>query len=177
MKLSLIVAMSTNGVIGQGDKLPWHLSTDLRRFKRLTMGHHIVMGRKTFESIGQLLPGRTTIVLTRQAGYRLPGGLVAHDLSQALQLASADDQLFVIGGGEIFGQALPLADRLYVTRVHAHVQGDVHFPEVDWGRWRLLERQQYQADERNDFESTFSVYAPLSDREAGAASGPLNGKG
>lgn len=177
MNLSLIVAMSENGVIGNNGKLPWHLSSDLRRFKRLTMGHPILMGRKTFESIGRLLPGRTTIVMTRQADYELPGGFVAHDLGQAVQIAGQDEEIFVIGGGALFRPTLPIADRLYVTRVHAVIEGDVFFPTVDWNQWQLTEQQHFMADERNDFDSTFSVYARSAAGERELESSPIDGKG
>ena len=172
MKLSLIVAVSDNGVIGHEGELPWHLFSDLRRFKRLTMGHPILMGRKTYESIGRLLPGRTTIVMTRQADYELTGGLVAHDLGQAIQIADQDEEVFVIGGGEVFRQALPIADKLYVTRVHAEVEGDVLFPDVDWNQWQLAEQQRFVTDERNDYESTYCVYfrPAADDPEAGGGS-------
>lgn len=177
MMLSLIVAMSENRVIGRRNDLPWHLSSDLRRFKRLTMGHHILMGRKTFESIGQLLPGRTTIVMTRQADYDLPGGLVAHDLAQAVRLADQDEEVFVIGGGEVFRETLAMADHLYVTRVHAEIEGDVFFPDVDWNEWNVTERQRFEADERNDYDSTFCVYSRSAVRDVEAGSSPIDRKG
>lgn len=177
MKLSLIVAVSDNGVIGQEGELPWHLSSDLRRFKRLTMGHPILMGRKTYESIGRLLPGRTTIVMTRQADYELPGGLVAHELGQAIQFADQDEEVFVIGGGEVFRQALPIADKLYVTRVHAEVEGDVLFPDVDWNKWELAEQQRFVADQRNDYDSTYCVYFRSAADEPEPESSPIDGKG
>ena len=161
--LSLIVAISTNGVIGRGDDLPWRLSADLRRFKRLTMGHHIVMGRKTHESIGRELPGRTSVVVTRSADYQPDGAdgvgiVVAHSLDEALELVENDDEAFIIGGAEIYRQALPLADRLYVTRVHAEIDGDVSFPEFDLGAWQLLEDEHHQADEKNAHAYSFQVY-------------------
>jgi dihydrofolate reductase len=165
MRLSLIVAMSENRVIGRGGQLPWHLSSDLRRFKRLTMGHHMLMGRKTFESLGQLLPGRTTIVMTRQEEYELSGGLVVHDLEHAMRLAEQDDEMFVIGGGDIFRQALPMAEKLYITRVHAEIEGDVVFPDVTWNEWELIEQQHFTADERNDFDTTYCVYERRAARE------------
>lgn len=158
MKLSLIVAMSENRVIGRAGELPWHLSSDLRRFKRLTMGHHILMGRKTFESIGRLLPGRTSIVMTRQTNYDVPSGRVARNLKHAIQLAGQDEEAFVIGGGEVFEYALPIADCMYMTIVHAVLAGDAYFPWVDWGEWTQLESQRISADPRNEYDHTFSVY-------------------
>lgn len=141
------------------------------------MGHHILMGRKTFESIGQLLPGRTTIVMTKQADYDLPGGLIAQDLAQAVQLAGRDNEVFVIGGGEVFRQTLAMADQLYVTRVHAEVDGDVFFPDVDWNEWNVTERQHFGADDRNDFDSTFCVYSRSVIRETETGSSPIDRKG
>jgi dihydrofolate reductase len=159
MPLSLIVAMTRSGVIGRGGQLPWRLSADLRRFKALTMGHHLIMGRKTFDSLGRVLPGRTSIVLTRQADYRPPAGvLTASDLDAALALAAEDREPFVIGGGEIFSLALPRADRLYVTWVHADIQGDTYFPELDVKSWKLVSESHHPADDKNEYDSTFSTY-------------------
>src|SRR5262245_42363450 len=121
--LSLIVAMSKNRVIGANGAIPWHLPDELRLFKRLTMGHHIVMGRKTWDSIGRLLPGRTTVIVSRQPGLQVAGALVAHSLEEAITACAADDEIFVIGGAELFRAALPLADRLYLTVVQASVAG------------------------------------------------------
>jgi dihydrofolate reductase len=164
MKLSLIVAMAENGIIGRDGELPWHLSADLRRFKRLTMGHAILMGRKTWESIGRVLPGRTAIVITHGGDYQ-PGDdktLVATSLDDALHKATrADceqDQFFIIGGGTIYELALPRAERIYLTRVHAHVEGDVSFPAVDWQQWQLKEQSQHTADTLNDYAYTFEMY-------------------
>ena len=153
--MSLIVAVAENGIIGRNGQLPWQLSADLKRFKRLTMGHHLVMGRKTFESIGRLLPGRTTVVVTRQPMYVAPGALVAHDLSQALQLAAGDDEVFIIGGSELYRQALPHVNRIYLTQVQARVDGDVRFPEIDESAWQVVSRSHHLVDEQNEFETTF----------------------
>ena len=164
MKLSLIVAMAENGVIGRNGELPWHLSADLRRFKRLTMGRAILMGRKTWESIGRPLPGRTSIVISNQADYQTGDekSKVAASLDDALKIASrADceqDQLFIIGGGTIYGLALPRAQKLYLTRVHADVEGDVSFPAVDWQQWELKEQSNHAADPLNDFPYSFEMY-------------------
>ncbi len=162
MKLSIIVAVAKNGVIGRDGGLPWRLSADLRRFKRLTMGHAILMGRKTWESIGRPLPGRTSIVISGQADYS-PGHeevLVASSVEQALEMADGcgKDEAFVIGGAQIYSTTLPHADRLLITRVQAEVEGDVFFPEVAWDQWRLLEEEKNAADERNDFASNFQTY-------------------
>jgi dihydrofolate reductase len=164
MKLFLIVAMSDNGVIGRGGELPWHLAADLRRFKRLTMEHAILMGRKTWESIGRALPGRTSIVVTRKADFQTGDEKVlkASNLDEALKLASrADceqDHLFIIGGAAIYELALPRADRLYLTRIHAQVDGDVSFPAIDWRQWQLKEQSNHTADALNDHNYSFEMY-------------------
>jgi len=138
--VSLIVAMDRNRVIGAGGRLPWHIPEDLKRFRRLTLGHHVVMGRKTWESIGRALPGRTNIVVTRDRNFAAESVLVAHSLEAALALALRDKEVFVIGGGELYAQALPLADRLYITEVHGEFAGDTWFPEPPAGAWREVSR-------------------------------------
>jgi dihydrofolate reductase len=158
MRFSLIVAMSENRVIGRDGKLPWRLSADLRRFKRLTMRHHIIMGRKTFQAIGRLLPGRTSIVLTRQAGFRAGGAVVAHGIEEAKGLAAGDDELFVIGGGEIYREALPSVDRIYMTLVRARIEGDTFFPGLRPDEWQMVAQTRHVADEKNDYEHSFLVY-------------------
>ena len=163
-RLSIIVATTKNGVIGRGGKLPWRLSADLKRFKALTMGHHLIMGRKTFESIGRQLPGRTTIVMTRQPAGELAthasmtGVLAAASLDEALFQAAGDDELFVVGGAEIYALALPRADRLYVTWVDAGVEGDTFYPEIEWSTWRLVSEETHPADARNEHPTRFAVY-------------------
>lgn len=158
VRRTLIVAMAANRVIGRDGRLPWHLRNDLRRFKQLTMGHAIVMGRKTYESIGRPLPGRTSIVLTRRPDYRPSGCLVAGSLDEAERLAAGHSELFFIGGAEIYRQALPRVDRACVTLVHATVAGDTHFPELSQSAWRLVDRTEHAADDANDFASSFLIY-------------------
>ena len=162
MRISIIAAVAENGVIGRGGKLPWHLAEDLRRFKRLTMGHTLVMGRRTWESIGRRLPGRRMIVVSRQAGYRpaVEGVEVADSLDAALQLAEAagDEEAFVIGGAEMYREALRRADHLYLTSVLADVAGDTYFPDIDWNDWCLLEAEEHRADAQNDHPFAFEVY-------------------
>lgn len=157
MTLSIIVALADDGVIGRDNALPWHLPADLRRFKRLTMGHHLIMGRKTFESVGRALPGRTSIVLSRSRPELPEGVLRVGSLQEALDIAAraGDDEPFVAGGAEIYRLALPRADRLYVTRVHARVEGDARFPELDESAWRLVEREVHHPDERHAHAFTF----------------------
>jgi len=157
--LSLIVAMTRSGVIGNGGQLPWRLSADLKRFKSLTMGHTLIMGRRTYDSLGRPLPGRTSIVITRQASLQLPAEvLVVHSLTEALQHAGHDDSPFVIGGGEIFAQALPLAERLHVTWVEAQIDGDTHFPAWKEPDWRLVAEERQFADAKNQYDYTFATY-------------------
>jgi len=159
MRLSLIVAMTRSGVIGRGGQLPWKLSTDLKRFKSLTMGHHLIMGRKTFESLGRVLPGRTSVVITRKEGNALPAGVcIAHSLAEAIERSAEDSEPFVIGGGQIFAEASSRANRLYVTWVETEVAGDVHFPAVDWGHWREMQAERHAADEKNEYDTTFCIY-------------------
>ncbi len=155
MLTSMIVAMTEDGLIGRAGGLPWHLSNDLRRFKQLTMGHHIVMGRKTHESIGRLLPGRSTVILTRQTGYRVPGAEVVASLAEALTRSAGDSHVFVIGGRQVYQAAIEQVDRMYRTVVHADLNGDVYFPEFHLDDWELVEEENGRADERNDYDHTF----------------------
>jgi dihydrofolate reductase len=164
VRLAVIVAAAENGVIGRDNRLPWHLPEDLRYFKRVTMGKPLVMGRKTFESIGRPLPGRTNIVITRQAGYRADGVCVVTGLDEALALGErvarddGVDELMVIGGEEIYRVALPRADRLYLTVVHARVEGDAVLPAIDWTEWRELRRESHRAEPPNRYDYSFVVY-------------------
>ncbi len=158
MRLSIIAAMSANRVIGSSNNLPWRLPADLKRFKNLTMGHHLIMGRKTFESIGQPLPGRTTVVITHQTGYAPSGVLVAHSIDQALQLAADDPEVFVAGGGQIYQQMLPRADRLYLTSIHEEFEGDTDFPEFKESDWKLISEEDHPPDEKNSYPYSFLIY-------------------
>jgi dihydrofolate reductase len=145
--LSLIVAVAKNGVIGHRNTLPWHLPEDLKRFRALTTGHHIIMGRKTYESLGRLLLGRTTIIVTRNKQYKVEGALIAHNLQAALALAfaSGDAEPFVIGGAELYKEGLMLATKLYITEVHAEFAGDAFFPEINANDWELSEKKDHVA--------------------------------
>lgn len=134
--LSIIVAVAESGVIGDRNSLLWHISEDLKHFKALTTGHPVLMGRKTYESIGRPLPNRTNVVITRQS-IEIPGCRVVHSLDEALALFGPDEELFVIGGGEIYAQALPRAERLYLTRVFRNYEGDTRFPNWNEDEWRL----------------------------------------
>jgi dihydrofolate reductase len=165
MRLSIIVAMSENRVIGRGGRLPWHLPPDLKRFKALTTGHTIIMGRRTFESIGKPLPQRRSIVITRNPAWRAQGVEVANNLNQALAMAKNEDEVFVIGGAEIFHQALPQADRMYFTLIHADIEGDTYFPQIDLSQWRLEKEQHHEANAKNPHAFSFRVYERTTKRK------------
>lgn len=158
MKISLIVAAAENGVIGTHGALPWHLPDDFKRFKALTSGHPVIMGRKTFESIGKPLPNRRNIVISRSISS-LEGCDVVHSVQAALDLVqeSNAEEAWVIGGGEIYKEAMPLADHIELTRVHATVEGDVSFPELT-SEWKEVFREDHQADEKHKFSFTFLAY-------------------
>lgn len=169
MKTSLIVAMAENQTIGIDNSLPWHLPNDLQYFKKVTMAKPIIMGRKTYESIGRPLPGRTNIIITRQEGYSAEGIVVVNSLQQALDKAedisfvAGHEEVMIIGGAEIYQQALQQADRLYITHVHAEIKGDAFFPEVNWNDWQEFQREDHQADpvgeaQKNPYEYSFVVY-------------------
>lgn len=156
-RISLIVARSRNGAIGIDNRLPWHLPADLRRFKALTMGHHLIMGRKTWESIGRPLPGRTSVVVTRNAAYQAPGAAVTGSLAEALDLAAADDEAFVIGGAELFAAAQPVADRIYLTTIDQDCAGDTFMPAPDPAIWARQSSESFPVAPDNPLAWTFEV--------------------
>jgi dihydrofolate reductase len=156
--ISIIVAMAKNRVIGANGAIPWHLPGELKRFKSITMGHHIIMGRRTWESIGRPLPGRTAVIVTRQRQYAVPGARIAHTLDAAIAACDSDDEIFVIGGAELYAQALPRAARLYLTTVDAEVAGDTVMPEFDMRDWREVSISSYPADERHRYPFRCVVY-------------------
>lgn len=164
MKLSLIVAAAENSVIGRNNKLPWHLRSDLQYFKRITMGKPILMGRKTFESIGRPLPGRTNIVISRNPAYQAEGIKVVASLEEALALAEdialidGCDELMVIGGAQIYAEAMDRADRIYLTRVHCHPEGDAYLPAIDTAHWRECHREECVAAAGDDHDYSLLVY-------------------
>jgi dihydrofolate reductase len=139
-RINVIAAMAKNRVIGINNTLPWHLPEDLKHFKALTMGHHIIMGRKTYESIGRPLPGRTTVIVTRDPHYRVDGCLTAHSLREAIDLCGGDEEVFFVGGADLYAQALPLADRVYLTEIQAEFDGDARFPVLEPAHWREVGR-------------------------------------
>lgn len=161
MTVSIIVAMSENRVIGLRNRLPWRLPGDLARFKQITLGHTLVMGRKTFESIGRPLPGRTMIVVTRGGAFAPEGVRVAHSVGAAMQLASKVEgptgEVFVAGGGEIYSQTLPSAQRIYLTLVRGRFDGDTFFPQLDPAEWHLISREDRKADDRNPHSFSFQI--------------------
>jgi dihydrofolate reductase len=156
--VTLIVAVANSGVIGRDNGLPWHLPEDLKRFKRLTMGKPMVMGRKTFESIGRPLPGRQNIIVTRDANYHREGVTVVHDPDAALRAAGAAPEIMVIGGAELFRLLLPRAGRVHLTRVHGDIAGDIHWPPLDERQWSLVSREPYPADDSHAWGMTFEVW-------------------
>jgi dihydrofolate reductase len=156
--VSLVVAMAENQVIGRGGGLPWHLPKDLQHFKRLTVDHTVIMGRKTFEEIKQPLANRRNVVISRQPGFHPRGVTVVPSLDEALALGATEEEVFVIGGGEIFRLALPRADRLYLTLVHTRVEGDTWFPPFDAATWALEEEELHPADEKHAYAFSFRRY-------------------
>jgi dihydrofolate reductase len=155
MKLSLVVAMDANRVIGYRNRLPWHLPADLRHFRQLTMGKPILMGRKTWESIGRPLPGRLNIVITRDRDYAAAGCIVVHSAEEALQAAQGYGEVMLIGGEQLFRQLLPRADTLYITRVDGEFPGDTFFPELDRAEWHEVARSEQAPDEKNAHACSF----------------------
>lgn len=161
MILSLLVAVADNGVIGRGNHLPWRLPQDLQWFKRLTTGHAILMGRRTYQSIGRPLPDRRTVVLSRNPDFTAAGVAVVHGLDEALALVANESEAFVVGGAGVYRQALPLAQRIYLTRVGAEIEGDVTFPEWDAADWRLVWEEPHEADEHHAYRFTFQQFDRL----------------
>ena len=160
MRIEIYVAVARNGVIGNEGEMPWRLSTDLKRFKAITMGKPVVMGRKTWESIGKPLPGRRNIVVTRDRDYRADGADVAPSLTAALEMARSDPtgQVAVIGGGEIYRQAIEMADTLHVTHVEAEIAGDTRFPVIDPAIWKPVKRESVPAGERDTYATEYVIY-------------------
>ena len=164
VRLAAIVAAAENGVIGRNNALPWHLPGDLQYFKRVTMGKPIIMGRKTFESIGKPLPGRSNIVISRNAQFQADGVRAVNSLAAALRVAEdialidGVDEVVVIGGAEIYRESLPQTSRLYLTQVHASVEGDAYMPEVQWSDWRETAREHFSAQGANPYDYSFVVF-------------------
>lgn len=157
-KLSIIVAMAQNRTIGVDNTLPWRCPEDLKHFKALTMGHHMIMGRKTYDSIGKPLPGRTTVVVTRNTGLQIEGCVMAHSLEQAVAACAGDEQVFIVGGAELYAQALPLVDTLYITEIRQNVEGDAHFPDFDKAAWQEVSRDVRAQETPQPLEYHFVTY-------------------
>lgn len=160
MTVSLIVAVSSNGAIGRDGGLPWYLPADLKHFKRTTMGHHLIIGRRTWEEVGKPLPGRTMVVVTRSRRFAPEGAHVVRSVEEALEVAAGDDEPFIGGGSQIYRMALArdLVDRIYLTRIHADVEGDTVFPDVNYDEWELVSEEHHEADEKNEFDYSFLIY-------------------
>ena len=156
--VTIIAAASENNIIGNENKLIWHLSNDLKRFKELTIGHHVIMGRKTFESMPRSLPNRTNVIVTRKKDYLAENAIVTNSLDEALSVASEDSQPFIIGGGEIYKIAMDISDRIELTRVHHHFEGDTSFPEIDKSKWIESNRILNKKDDKHDYDFTFITY-------------------
>jgi len=160
MIVSAIVATASNRVIGKDNDIPWYLPADLKYFKRTTLNHHILMGRKSFESIGKSLPKRTNVIITRNPYFIASNCLVAASLEEALEIAydNGEKEAFIIGGGEIYRQSIPLLDRLYLTEVAIEPEGTVYFPELNWDEWTLVSEEPHEADEKNEYAYNFKVF-------------------
>ncbi len=157
MQLSIIVAIAENYAIGKDNDLLWHLPQDLKRFKEITTGHTIVMGRKTFASIGKPLPNRHSVVITRDENFKCEGVTVVHSIKEALEVVQNEEEVFVIGGGAIYKETLHLATKLYLTTVHSTFEADTFFPKFDRSEWQLLKKEELPKNEKNLFEATFEI--------------------
>jgi dihydrofolate reductase len=157
MKLSIIAAMDKNRVIGKDGNLPWHISSDLKNFKKITMGKPILMGRKTHESIGKILPGRENIILTKKRNYSVEGCIVKNNLDEVLSNFKKVSELIVMGGATLYEQTLDKAEKLYITEVRACIEGDIFFPEYDPDQWVEISRNSFEADENNEYDYSFTV--------------------
>ncbi len=157
-EISIIVAVAENNVIGKDNKLIWHLPADLANFKKITMGHHIIMGRKTYESIGKHLPGRTSVIITKQKDYRADGCVIADSVDDALKIAGSDTEAFIVGGAEIYRQSIEIADKIYFTKVYENFEGDTFFPEIDMNKWKISSKTDFFPDEKNKFKYSFIIF-------------------
>lgn len=155
MKLSVIVAVSENNAIGHQNGLPWHLPADLQHFKKITMGHPILMGRKTFESIGRPLPGRTNIIITRQEAYEVPGCITVFSIEEAINLCKEESEVFIIGGSDIILQTLDQVEKIYLTRIHHIFPGDTFLPSLPGSVWMQISKKDFSADEKNVYAYSF----------------------
>ncbi|MEY2629938.1 MAG: hypothetical protein RLZZ469_834 [Bacteroidota bacterium] len=156
--ITVIAAVAENNALGKENQLLWHLPDDFKRFKALTSGHYIIMGRKTFESFPKPLPNRTHVIISRQANYQPEGCIVVNSLEQAIEACPKTEEVFIIGGGEIYRQSIAVADKLDLTKVHASFEADTHFPEIDLSQWQLVFEEHHPKDERHDYAFTFQTF-------------------
>ncbi|WP_240032161.1 dihydrofolate reductase [Psychroflexus aestuariivivens] len=161
MKVTMIAAAAENDALGKNNDLVWHLPDDFKRFKKITSHHHIIMGRKTFESFPKPLPNRTHIVITRQKNYEKPGCIVVHSLEKALEFCTSESEVFIIGGGEIYKQAMPFADKIELTRVHAEFEADTYFPKIDKSEWKLVNESFHAKDELHNYAFTYQTFIKI----------------
>ena len=156
--ITIIAAIGKNGELGKNNDLIWHLPNDLKRFKKVTAGHHVIMGRKTFESLGKPLPNRTNIIITRNSTYTAEGCVIVNSLQEAIEAAQEDENPFILGGAQIYKQALEIADVLDLTRVDASLEADAFFPEIDLEKWKVVAREDHQKDEKHQYNYSFVTY-------------------
>lgn len=154
----MIAAVAENNTLGKDNELVWHLPNDFKRFKSLTSGHHIIMGRKTFESFPKPLPNRTHVIITRQKGYQAEGCLVVDSIDKALAICPKDEDNFIIGGGEIYNLALPFTDKIEITRVHRNFEGDAHFPEINETEWEIIASEFNAKDEKHLYDYSYQTF-------------------
>jgi dihydrofolate reductase len=159
MTITLLAAVAENNALGKDNQLIWHLPDDFKRFKQLTTGHHIIMGRKTLESMGRALPNRTNVVITRQKDYTYEGAIVVHSLEEALRISPQDEEVFIIGGGEIFKDSMDIADKIELTYIYGlSPEADAFFPEIDKTKWKLVEEVHHPKDEKHKYEFAFQTF-------------------
>jgi dihydrofolate reductase len=156
--ITIIAAIAANNALGKNNQLIWHLPADLKRFKKVTLGHHVIMGRKTFESLGKPLPNRTTIIITRNKNYTQKDCIVVNSLTEALKAAKEDENPYILGGAEIYNQAIKIADKLDITFVHHHFDADAFFPEIDTNIWKETKREDFTIDEKNKYNYSFVTF-------------------
>ena len=157
--ITIIAAVAENNALGKNNALLWHLPDDFKRFKQITSGHHIIMGRKTFESFPKPLPNRTHIIISRQKDYSPEGCIVLDSLEKAIEKCAKNETVFIIGGGEIYNQSLDIADRLDITKVHTSIDADVYFPEIDTNIWQLISEEFHSKDDNHAFDFTFQIFS------------------
>jgi dihydrofolate reductase len=159
--ITIIAAAAENNALGKDNQLVWHLPNDFKRFKEITSGHYIIMGRKTFESFPKPLPNRTHIIITRQKNYKVENCIVVNSIEKAIEACPKDETIFIIGGAEIYNQSINLADKIELTRVHANFEADAYFPEIDLNKWKLVFEDYHSNDEKHNFDFTFQTFVKV----------------